>query len=102
MRKSIVCHIGAACVLALAGCAAFSVYSHNIVETQSQNVQGCERLGVVSEIADPGKIISMLDRKQMVDRVKVRSAEIGATHIVWEYRTNDAVSATAYRCQGVP
>ena len=89
----------AACALLLfVGCANQWLRQPEIIEAQQEQVTGCEQVGTMNELADPGKIIRSLDRYRMEKKIRTQALELGATHIVWHYRSAEAAAATAFRC----
>lgn len=70
-----------------------------LIETQPQLVSGCDMLGMIAETADADQISSCLARRQMLNRVKARAVELGATHLVWLHQTNESAAAKAFRCK---
>lgn len=69
-----------------------------VAETEHQNVTSCRRLGTVTEMIDPGKVLLFLETRRTKKRTMQRAIDLGATHIVWEYQTNQSMAATAYHC----
>lgn len=65
---------------------------------EPQQVAGCQQVGALSETLDTGKIITALARREMVRRLESRAKALGGTHIVWVYRTDQAVGARVFRC----
>lgn len=82
----------------LSGCAVHTMAYPGLREVQPQVVDHCERMGSISEMTDTSHIFPIVAVQQMQDRIRAKAAELGATHIVWEYRTDEAAAATAYRC----
>jgi hypothetical protein len=69
-----------------------------LVEAEFQQVASCQQVGALSETLDTGKIITSLARRKMINRLKTRAQALGATHLVWVYRTDQTAAARAYRC----
>ena len=61
-------------------------------------VQNCEFVATISENTDPGRILDNYRPTDHQDVVIQRAANLGATHIVWEYNYRIGSSAKAYRC----
>ncbi len=61
-------------------------------------VRNCEFVGTISEITDPGRILDNYRPTEHQDEILQRAANLGATHIVWEYNYRIGSSANAYRC----
>ena len=61
-------------------------------------VQGCERIAMLSETTDPGRVLDNYRPAEHQDGVLQRAANLGATHIVWVYNYRIGSSANAYRC----
>jgi hypothetical protein len=76
----------------------FSAFQAELIEAENQQVAGCEQVGTLSETVDSGRIITPLARREMVGRLKARATALGATHLVWEYRTDQTAAARAYLC----
>lgn len=70
----------------------------NLVETQPQLVTGCDMLGTVAETADADRISDRMAKRAMINEVRERATQLGATHIVWLHRTDASATAQAYRC----
>lgn len=70
----------------------------DLIETQKTLMSGCDLLGLVAETADANQIFSTIAQREMVTRVKARSVQLGATHIVWLHKTETGAAAEAYRC----
>jgi hypothetical protein len=70
----------------------------DVVETEKPLVQGCKMLGVVSEAADADNPLSLAAETNMILRVRERSGQMGATHIVWLHKTSTMATAEAYQC----
>ena len=88
--------------LLINGCSYFKdspSQSSQLSEVQAQQVVGCDMLGLVSETADADKLSVYLARREMVQRVKARASQLGATHIVWLHQTNESAAAQTYRCK---
>ena len=69
-----------------------------LVEAELRQVEGCEQLGSLSEILNTDKIITPRARRQMDKRVEARAKALGGTHLVWVYRTDQAVAARVFGC----
>ena len=61
-------------------------------------VQDCERIAMLSETTDPGRVLDNYRPAEHQDDVLQRAANLGATHIVWVYNYRIGSSANAYRC----
>lgn len=70
----------------------------NLVETQPQLVAGCDMLGTVTETADADRISDRMAKRAMLNKVRERATQLGATHLVWLHRTDASATAQAYRC----
>jgi hypothetical protein len=68
-------------------------------EVQAQQVADCDMLGMVAETADADTLFPYFARREMVQRVKARASQLGATHIVWLHQTNESAAAQTYRCK---
>jgi hypothetical protein len=82
-----------------AGCAHF----YGLVETDAEVVSGCALIGTFAETANPGRedggvLKHYVDTTGVKQRVLQRSAEAGATHVVWMHTYSMAAAAQAYRC----
>lgn len=82
----------------LTGCAYFQPAHPNLIETQMRLVSGCDMLGVIAETSDADRISGYLARRAMVNQVKARAIQLGATHIAWLHQTETSAAAKAYRC----
>lgn len=80
------------------GCKQYFLPEPGIIETEADLMRPCNRLGSITETSDPGKIIQWLEVWKMKRRVKLRADKLGASHMVWEYETNESVAATVYFC----
>lgn len=69
-----------------------------LIEAEYQQVASCQQVGALSETLDTGKIITSLARRKMINRLKTRAHALGATHLVWVYRTDQTAAVRAYRC----
>lgn len=87
----------AAILLLLTACGTLPFGLPKVAEPQQ--VAGCEQVGTLSETLDTGKIITALARREMVGRLESRATALGGTHIVWVYRTDEAVGARVFRCE---
>ncbi|MDA8141303.1 MAG: hypothetical protein M0036_21890 [Desulfobacteraceae bacterium] len=72
--------------------------SPQLVETQPQLVTACTMLGTISETPNADYISSYLAQREMVNKVRGRAGQLGATHIVWLHQTPYGAAAQAYRC----
>ena len=85
----------------LAGCGhwPFGESQADLIETELQKVSDCEQVGALSETVDTNKIITPLARREMIERLESRAQDLGATHLVWVYRTDQTAAARAFRCE---
>jgi hypothetical protein len=74
------------------------LFQAELAEAEIQQVAGCEQVGALSETLDTGRIITPQARREMVARLKTRARALGATHMVWVYRTDQTAAARAFRC----
>ncbi|MEJ2638332.1 MAG: hypothetical protein P8010_02035 [Desulfosarcinaceae bacterium] len=74
------------------------VFQADLIEAEIQQVAACEQVGALSESLDTGRIITPLARREMVAHLKERALALGATHLVWVYRTDQTAAARAFRC----
>jgi len=70
----------------------------DLIEAELQQVAACEQVGALSETLDTGNIVTPLARRKMIGRIKTRAQVLGATHLVWVYRTEQTAAARVYRC----
>ncbi|MBT8338924.1 MAG: hypothetical protein HKP58_18650 [Desulfatitalea sp.] len=80
------------------GCAYVRNPYPHLIETQTVLVSDCRLLGLISETADAGHIVTPMARREMVNRVKFRADQLDATHIVWLHKTDTAAAAEVYDC----
>ena len=89
-------------VLALAmgvtACAQFRNVHPELIETQAALVEGCRRLGTISETANADYLSDFMARQAMENRVRERAVQLGATHLVWLHRTPTSAAAQAFAC----
>jgi hypothetical protein len=69
-----------------------------LVETEIQQVAACGQVGALSETLDTDRIVTPLARREMFEEIERRAQALGATHLVWIYRTDQAAAARAFRC----
>ncbi len=69
-----------------------------LVEAEWQQVAECQQVGTLSETVDTARIVTPLARREMVERLYARAQSLGATHLVWVYRTDQTAAVRAYRC----
>ena len=93
---ALVCGLGF--LVAACGHWPFSSDQADLVEAESQQVARCEQVGSLSETIDANRIITPLARQEMTDEIERRAKALGATHLVWVYRTDQAVAARVFRC----
>ena len=82
----------------LTGCAYFEEPFPQLVETQPQLVSQCDMLAVIAETANADRVFSYGATREMINTLKQRAVQLGATHIVWLHQTSSAATAEAYRC----
>jgi hypothetical protein len=70
----------------------------DLVEAEMEQMVACEQVGALSETLDTGRIVTPLARREMFEQVEKRAKALGATHLVWVYRTDQAAAARAFRC----
>jgi hypothetical protein len=75
-----------------------SAFQGKLAEVEIQQVAACQQVGALSETLDTGRIITPLARREMVARLNSRAQALGATHLVWVYRTDQTAAARAFRC----
>ena len=92
---------GALGVLLLAGCGhwPFGEAPPELLEAEPSQVAECQQVGALSETADAGRIAAHRARREMLDLIETRAQSLGATHLVWVYRTDQAMAARAFRCE---
>ncbi len=83
----------------LTGCAQFQNAYPELTETQAALVQGCQRLGMISETANADHLSAYMARKAMENKARERAFQMGATHIVWLHSTETSAALQAYRCE---
>lgn len=88
-----------ALILSLTGCAQFRNVYPELVETQASLVEGCQRLGMISETANADHPSAYMARREMENRARERAYQLGATHIVWLHNTETSAALQAYRCR---
>ena len=71
-----------------------------LIEVEPQLTAGCSLLGTISEAADADNLSVLLARHAMLNKVKARAAQLGATHLVWLHQTDTNAAAQAFRCSG--
>ena len=69
-----------------------------LVEAEIQQVGECGQVGTLSETLDTDRIITPLARREMFAEIERRAQALGATHLVWVYRTDQAAAARVFRC----
>lgn len=69
-----------------------------LIEVEAQLVADCTKVGVLTETADAASPFPVTSTKRMIQRLKARAVQLGATHLVWLHKTNLAAAAEAYRC----
>lgn len=84
----------------LTGCALwpFGAGRPDLIEAEPQQVADCEQVGALSETLDADRIITSRARRQMMARLERRAQALGATHLVWVYRTHQTAAARVFRC----
>ena len=87
--------MGISCILLMAACAK-TIPAVKVAEEPM--VQDCAYVATLSETSDPGRRLDNLRPPQHQDEVLERAANLGATHIVWEYDFRVGSAAVAYRC----
>jgi len=61
-------------------------------------VQDCEYVDTISETTDPGRRLDNYRSSEHQNKILMRAANLGATHIVWVYDYRIGSAAVAYRC----
>jgi hypothetical protein len=69
-----------------------------LVEAEASQMETCRKLGVISDMADAGKLSEYDAAYRMVANIKTRAVRMGATHIVWLSRNKLSATAMAYQC----
>ena len=87
--------IGISCILFIAACAK-TIPAVKIAEKPM--VHDCDYVATLSETSDPGRRLDNLRPPEHQDEVLERAANLGATHVVWEYDFRIGSAAVAYRC----
>jgi hypothetical protein len=99
MMKAIALSLSPALVWLLVGCTyLYTDSSPELLEAETVQMDGCRKLGVISDTADAGNVSAYDAAYRMIANIKTRALRMGATHIVWLRKSELSATAVAYQC----